>query len=349
MAAAGIGSRVTFDTNIAHLCRVGLVGMRSIAGEHEGNEYTIYLPEETELTQTTHSRLPSNTSLTDYAPNRDRLVMPESTHARQSLSGLDPIGLGRPNTSLNTTDDDDDDTHILGAFNALLLNAVREITGGVIPYSRDEQQNWNECAQLLIAELRLAVENASTPISSVPAFLAAHLRRRFARRFRSEPTLISNHLTASAVEESGGRKRAASKFSAEDCLRYAEHLQKTGKGINNPGGYATTMYRTGEADSLIEAFLNQSTVSTGDCPDCNGTGFYHPGDSDVAIECKHLLLDTAIKLKTRIEQLQQLHSGDEDYNIFDLVTDLKYWCGREGVTFDERIINRVLNLEGSSI
>ena len=47
-----------------------------------------------------------------------------------------------------------------------------------------------------------------------------------------------------------------SKFSLEECKQFAEHLQKTGQGINNPGGYATTIFRSGEADTQIEAFLN---------------------------------------------------------------------------------------------
>lgn len=50
--------------------------------------------------------------------------------------------------------------------------------------------------------------------------------------------------------------RVGSKFSIEECRKYAQHLQATGQGINNPGGYATTIHRTGEADMLIESFLH---------------------------------------------------------------------------------------------
>jgi DNA-binding Lrp family transcriptional regulator len=48
----------------------------------------------------------------------------------------------------------------------------------------------------------------------------------------------------------------SSRFNLEDCQRYAQHLHKTGQGITNPGGYATTIYRTGEADELIKKFLH---------------------------------------------------------------------------------------------
>jgi hypothetical protein len=85
--------------------------------------------------------------------------------------------------------------------------------------------------------------------------------------------------------------RVGSKFTIEECRRYAEHLRSTGQGINNPGGYSTTIHRTGEADELIERFINPPTASavdTSKCPDCKGSGFYYPKgiDSGVA-KCKH--------------------------------------------------------------
>ncbi|HEU0144391.1 MAG TPA: hypothetical protein VFQ47_06380, partial [Nitrososphaera sp.] len=66
--------------------------------------------------------------------------------------------------------------------------------------------------------------------------------------------------------------RVGSKFSLEECRKYAKHLQSTGQGINNPGGYATTIHRTGEADELIEKFLAPAPaqVDASQCPDCQG-------------------------------------------------------------------------------
>lgn len=89
--------------------------------------------------------------------------------------------------------------------------------------------------------------------------------------------------------------RVGSKFSLEECRRYAKHLQSTGQGINNPGGYATTIHRTGEADLLIESFLHpdasgdvSSNLDTSQCPDCNGTGFYYPQGAEGGVaRCKH--------------------------------------------------------------
>jgi predicted transcriptional regulator len=80
-----------------------------------------------------------------------------------------------------------------------------------------------------------------------------------------------------------------SKFSLEECKRFAEYLQKTGQGITNPGGYATTIFRSGEADAQIEAFLNPpATVESGSCPDCGGSGYYYPEGVEKGVKiCKH--------------------------------------------------------------
>lgn len=83
-----------------------------------------------------------------------------------------------------------------------------------------------------------------------------------------------------------------SKFSLEECKRFAEHLQKTGQGINNPGGYATAIFRSGEADTQIEAFLSAPTASVpfkaDDCPDCGGSGYFYPEGVDKGVKiCKH--------------------------------------------------------------
>jgi hypothetical protein len=88
--------------------------------------------------------------------------------------------------------------------------------------------------------------------------------------------------------------RGGSKFTIEECRKYAQHLQATGQGINNPGGYATTIHRTGEADMLIESFLRPeapspaSNFDASKCPDCHGTGFFYPkGVEGGVARCKH--------------------------------------------------------------
>ena len=54
--------------------------------------------------------------------------------------------------------------------------------------------------------------------------------------------------------------RACSRFSLDECRAYAESLRA--EGIQNPGGYATAIHRSGEADDRIEVFLTQRATKT---------------------------------------------------------------------------------------
>ena len=104
-----------------------------------------------------------------------------------------------------------------------------------------------------------------------------------------EPNKVKTQKESTQTQEAG--VRAGSKFSIEECRRYAEHLRSTGQGINNPGGYATTIHRTGEADELIERFLHPGPAQRADasaCPDCQGSGFYYPeGTAGGVRKCRH--------------------------------------------------------------
>ena len=120
----------------------------------------------------------------------------------------------------------------------------------------------------------------------------------FAGGANSEPNKVNTQKenTQTQAEPAVG-VRVGSKFTIEECRSYAQHLQETGQGINNPGGYATTIHRTGEADLLIERFLNPAApvpkVDTSQCPDCKGSGFYYPnGPNGGVTKCKHEKLTT---------------------------------------------------------
>jgi hypothetical protein len=87
----------------------------------------------------------------------------------------------------------------------------------------------------------------------------------------------------------------SSRFTVAQCRQFADHLQRTGQGITNPGGYATTIHRTGAADSLIEAFLSpqapRSDISK--CPDCKGQGFrlIERDGQEGVVKCRHEQLE----------------------------------------------------------
>ncbi len=170
MKKASIGARVTFEANIARLIVTGLIQVIKITGEHEGNEYTVFLPEE--VTMPSQSSQPSQTS---HAQNPVRLDSLESSQTRHSLSVENTDTSSEAKTSFKTKEERNiDDDAALAGLNAALKAVNKELTGKDL--SPIEAARWSELADVLVAELKIAA--ARTTVSSVPSFLAEHLRRR---------------------------------------------------------------------------------------------------------------------------------------------------------------------------
>jgi hypothetical protein len=207
MAKAHIGSRVTFDSNVAHLKAIGLIRVVNITGEHEGNEYEVLLPEE--ISMPSQGSMPRQTG---YAQKVDSLDSLESSQTGHSLSQLDATTSDIYQTSskdFKQTIDDD-------AALALLCNLERELTG-----KESSAANWKPLFELLIAEARIAAARTGQ-VSSVPAFLTEHLRRRL-WKMEKQPT--------NAREASAPEKSATQPANAKDCPDCG------GSGLFYPDGY----------------------------------------------------------------------------------------------------------------
>jgi hypothetical protein len=76
------------------------------------------------------------------------------------------------------TSTEKDDDEVFAELNAALKKAAKEITGR--ESSQAETARWGEPAEILVTELKIAA--GRTTVSSVPAFLAEHLRRASGRR-----------------------------------------------------------------------------------------------------------------------------------------------------------------------
>lgn len=178
MSKAHIGARATFDANIERLIKVGLINVRQITGEHEGNEYTVFLPEEIEESMASQTSL---TSLTSHAQKLDRLVRLETSQTRHTLSAKDSEVCGESKTFFKTKDINDDD-EAFADFIAVMSETAKNITGRTP--SRTEKERWGELAEVLSTELMIAA--GRTTISSAPAFLAEHLRRRLWKKDKGQ-------------------------------------------------------------------------------------------------------------------------------------------------------------------
>lgn len=89
----------------------------------------------------------------------------------------------------------------------------------------------------------------------------------------SSPSLTSSSSHTAPPASNGVSVR--SKYTYDQCLAYAKSLVPA--GIQNPGGYATTIFRSGEADSEIEIFLHPEKAPKPrqfdrGCSKCFGTG-----------------------------------------------------------------------------
>jgi hypothetical protein len=93
------------------------------------------------------------------------------------VTGVDFAGVYNKyiNNSLNENFDDDE---AFGPLLAGLRRAVQEVTGSASPAT--DAERWGELAELLVTELKIAAGRTGS-VSSVPAFLTEHLRRRHAQ------------------------------------------------------------------------------------------------------------------------------------------------------------------------
>jgi hypothetical protein len=113
-----------------------------------------------------------------------------------------------------------DDDEAFADFVSLLSESSEEITGR--QPSAAEASKWRELAEVLITELRIAA--GRTTVSSVPAFLAEHLRRRLWKlENRKQPPAAAGG--SEAPEPTVSREEAR---ECPDCW---------GTGMYYPGGF----------------------------------------------------------------------------------------------------------------
>lgn len=210
-AGSGLGSMVTVDAALEHLESVGLIAVRPAVGSLSGNEYEVFTPDEA---YTSTSSTPSSTRITQKV---DELDVPETGSTSITQLVENPGSYGPPNTSFKTKDINTDD-EAFAEFAAEVRKTAKEITGK--EPSKAEAARWAEVAEVLMTELRIAA--GRTTVSSVPAFLAEHLRRRLWKKEKRQ-------IEAEAAEQKVSaptRKVDASKCS--DCF---------GTGMYYPNGF----------------------------------------------------------------------------------------------------------------
>ena len=217
MEWSNIKSKNTIAVNLQILLVNGWIRRSLEIGDHDGSVYEIFTPEE--VLDSTHP-----------IPSHPDPSQPDST--RQL--GLDPTqqsgwdGMGKPlenkdtsanlKTSFKTNTERIDDDEALADFVGAVKKATKDVTGRELSVA--ERQRWAELADVLMTELKIAA--GRTTVSSVPAFLAEHLRRRL---WKKEKRQIEAE-TADSSATAPARKVDASQ--CPDCF---------GTGMWYPEGY----------------------------------------------------------------------------------------------------------------
>lgn len=172
-------SRNTLRSHLRHLEAVGLIITRWDLGDNEGAVYEVFTPEEV-LTP------PPTTSLQPPPPTSNQKLVPPSNQKLVGGGGGQTIDNTTtsefPKTLIKTNTEKTDDDEALAGLVAALKQAAREVTGKEA--SAAERRRWDEVAEVLVTELKIAA--GRTTVSSVPAFLAEHLRRRLWKRDKRE-------------------------------------------------------------------------------------------------------------------------------------------------------------------
>jgi len=200
MRGSDIGSTKTLFLNLRHLRDAGLVTWDERVGPHEGNVYSVHLPEEIS-TQGTQSTLGTLSTESASSSKVDRVLGVESTQSTHSLF-VDKAGTSSDSkTFIKTNTEKNDDDEAFARHNARFRQAVKEITGK--EPSVAEAERWDQLADLLVMELKIAA--GRTTVSNVPAFLTEHLRRRLwkkeKRQVEAESLSSGQHGQAAAFTE----------------------------------------------------------------------------------------------------------------------------------------------------
>jgi hypothetical protein len=252
MKKSGIGSRITFDTCISHLQQVGLLKVSVFSGQHFGNEFEVFLPDEiaTHPSQTSHTGQPSQTtqpSETNSTQNLDRVVSLENSQTRQALIDENKTISADSKTFLKTEEKRSDDESVIAnpAFSIMiekLESAAKKITGKNA--SKYEAEKWGNLAELLILQLEIAASRTEG-ISSVPAFLTEVLRRK-----------ILKPIPQPSAKQSNLKKDTIGKSQAEDTFETDAEDRQIIKPLDEKGREETlTMISEfAERDEILADF-----------------------------------------------------------------------------------------------
>jgi hypothetical protein len=200
------GSGMTRHTYRAHLQKLvssGLVKVDEKAGEHGGNVFTIYLPEEVGINRGDRG---DRGDRSDTGQDLHMVQGSEVDRGDRGLNVSSVTSFASPKTSFKTKEENLDDEAARQLVRHL-LQVEKELTGK----NSASGLQWGELGEVLVTELKIAA--GRTTVSNVPAFFAEHLRRRLWKLDKKRATEIA------AEPEQGSQTdlSAEARRSCPDC------------------------------------------------------------------------------------------------------------------------------------
>jgi hypothetical protein len=179
MRGAGM-TRHTYRAHVQRLIRFGLVEIEEKPGEHGGNLYTVYLPEEVGVQKGDRG------DRGDRGHTGEKVPVVQGSQSDPGDPGLNVENTrssGDPKTSFKTnTERSDDDEAGAARLMRAAKSLIREITGKEA--STLELEKLVEVIEVITLEGKIAA--ARTTVSSAGPFLAEHLRRRLFKKNKTE-------------------------------------------------------------------------------------------------------------------------------------------------------------------
>jgi hypothetical protein len=222
---SGIRNAKTIDAHLRYFSAVGLIISSWERGQNDGALYEVLLPEETSglfvrsrgvtpPDPTLHGDTPPEVESPQIlgSPYHQNLGSPHMTNLPIESTTSDGS-----KTSFKTNTEKNDD-EAFAAHVALLKRATKEVTGKE-PSAADFDR-WREVAEVLVTELKIAA--GRTNVSSVPAFLAEHLRRRLFKKDQKQLAKEEAEISSASSE------RKVDPSQCPDCF---------GTGMYYPEGF----------------------------------------------------------------------------------------------------------------
>ncbi len=226
---SGIRNIKTIDSHLRYLTAIGLLVHHWERGQNDGSLYEVQLPEETTGLAVRNSTVvaPPNPTLGVVTPPKGTLDQNLDIPLDQNLglggvSQTIDIAVDRveAKTSYKTKEENTDD-EAFADFITLFKKATLKVTGKEV--STGDRARWKEVAEVLTTELEIAA--ARTTVSSAPAFLAEHLRRRLWKKDKAELAAESRQQQAGEAPE---QQQVVNANQCADC---------GGTGFYYPNGY----------------------------------------------------------------------------------------------------------------